>query len=391
MNPVDLRVCASLLCLLGTSGTAAAQDGFAWDYPDGLGVRYLLHDRIERVEFKKSAYPDEMRALFLPKSKSDWVRIKGTEIAWGMRLYEFRGADDEFGKFLQERDPRRTFREFRVDGNRIGSDAGEARYWEFVDTWRPFVEILDRPQPRGPFRYAVSPELGVRFLADKSMEYVDPFVGTDGDNCYARLHPAPRHWIRIDGLPGPVGWMLRLHVFPEMQRERSSSDRDATVASFREFVERADPRLKGYVREFALRDEPHDGNGSPYKFWRWIDRCEREKPGTTPCFHTMAAVHQVGDREVVLLGLCPSNRPDELPEPVAALEQMVRSLEPWDGKAKAPGFAFYNVAASCRVGDREVGLLVHLPIGAERKPDRKLYDAARRMVQSLEAKSEQKR
>ena len=59
-------------------------------------------------------------------------------------------------------------------------------------------------------------------------------------------------------------------------------------------------------------------------------------------------------------------------------------------KATAPGFAYYNVAASCRVGDREIGVVVHMPIGTEPKPDKKLFEVARRMVQSLEAKAAQK-
>jgi hypothetical protein len=32
--------------------------------------------------------------------------------------------------------------------------------------------------------------------------------------------------------------------------------------------------------------------------------------------------------------------------------------------------------------------VVHLPIGTEKKPERKLFDVARRMVNSLEAKTD---
>jgi hypothetical protein len=67
-----------------------------------------------------------------------------------------------------------------------------------------------------------------------------------------------------------------------------------------------------------------------------------------------------------------------------ALEKMVTSLERWKGEAKHPGFAFYNLGASCRVGDREVGLTIHLPFGTEAQPDRKLLNVARRMVNSLQ-------
>lgn len=387
-----MHCCCLPLALLFAlpASRAAAQRGFEWDYPDGLGVRYLLYDRIERSKFKAKDYPPEMRVLFQPKSKSDWVRIKGTELAWGMHVYEFRGddGDNAFGKFLQERDPRRTFREFRVDGEPAKDHEG--RYYEFVDRWMPFLEVLDRPQPRGPYRFAVSPELGVRFLAEKTMQYVDPFTGTDGDNCFARLHPAPNHWLHIDGVPGPVGWMICLHVFPDMPRERSGSDRDALVESFVSFVTERDPRLKSHTREFAIRDKSVEGPGLPHRLWQWIDTRSDGKDQVAPCFHFVAAVYELDGREVALVGLAPANEPKPRPEEMGALEKMVASLERWSGKASSPGFAFYNIAASCRVDGREVGVVVHIPFGTEPKPDKKLFDVARRMVNSLQPEVEKK-
>lgn len=378
-----------LLLLAATARPAAAQRGFDWDHPDGLGVRYLLYERMEKAAFDADDYPPEMRARFQPRTKSDWVRINGTELAWGMHVYEFRGddAEDGLGRFLQERDPRRTFREFRVEGKPIGKagkDDEERRYFEFVDTWRPFLEVLDRPQPRGPFRWAVSPELGVRFLADKTMDYVDPFVGTDGDNCYARLHPAPSEWLRIGGVPGPVAWMLRLYVFPDMPRERSASDRDDLVGSFAAFVDGGGGKARTYAREVSVRGEPAGGDGLPHRVWRWIDARTSDKDGTTPFFHAVAAVYAIGGREVALVGTAPADEREAVPEPMRVLAKCVGSLEEWSGKARAPGFAFYNVAASCRVGDREVGVVVHLPIGTDRRPEKELLDVARRMVHSIE-------
>jgi hypothetical protein len=385
MIPMPERLLlASSMALLAPA--AQAQRGFDWDYPDGLGVRYLLYDRIERRDFDAKDQPQELRALFLPKSKQDWVRFKGTELAWGMYVYEFPGDGAGFGEFLKERDPRRTFREFRVDGEPLDGDGSQRRYWEFVDTWRPLLEVVDRPKPRGPYRYAVVPELSLRLLADKTMDYVDPFVGTDGDNCYARLHPAPSQWLRIDGVPGPVGWMLKFYVFPELLREGSSSDRDDLVDSFATFVDGADPQGKHSDRAFATRDEAVEGAAIPCRLWRWTDTRRRPKEKTTPCFHGVAAVYQYDGREIVLLGIAPANAPDErADDELKALEKMVQSLEPWQGEAKAPGFAFYNVASSCRIGDREVGVMVHVPMGTEQKPDRELLKIAKRMIESVEA------
>lgn len=374
---------ASLLLCIAVSPWLPAQSSFEWDYPDGLGVRYLLYDRIERIDFKAKAYPEEMRALFQPKAKSDWVRIQGTSLAWGMHVYEFASEGGGFGEFLQQRDPRRTFREFRVDGKPSTGKGRDGRYWEFVDTWRPLLEVLDRPQPGGPYRFAVSPELGLRFLADKTMEYVDPFVKMDGDNCHARLHPAPKEWLRIEGVPGPVAWMVRLHVFPDLQRAGSSSDREDTVESFAAFVDGADPHTKLYAREVLVRDEPATDARTPHRLWRWVDRRSDGRASVTPCYQAVAAVYDLDGREVALVGLAPADSAEKPPEPLAKLEKMVTSLERWSGKATEPGFSFYNVAASCKVGDREVGMLVHIPMGTEPRPDRKLYDAARRMVQSL--------
>jgi hypothetical protein len=370
-------LCPALLAAL-----AHAQSGFEWDYPDGLGVRYLLYDRIERTEFKPKAFPQEMRALFQPKSKSDWVRIKGTPLAWGMHVYEFAG-DAGFGEFLQERDPRRTFREFRVDGRPLTSKGRDGRYWEFVDTWRPLLEVLDRPQPGGPYRFVVSPELQIRFVGDKTMQYVDPFVASDGDNCFARLHPAPKEWLRIDGVPGPVAWMIKLCVFPDLPRAASSSDRDDTVASFAAFVDERDPQRRLYAREVTVRDQPVEDGKTPHRLWQWIDRRSDGKSGVTPSFQVVAAVYELDGRQVALMGVAPAESAEVPPEPLANLARMVTSVERWAGKATEPGFAFYNVAASCRLGDREVGMLVHIPMGTAAQPDRKLYDAARRMVQSL--------
>jgi hypothetical protein len=390
MTPMHSQRLFPLLLAATFAAPAAAQRGFEWDYPDGLGVRYLLYDRIERATFKAKDHAPELRALFLPKSKADWVRIKGTELAWGMHVYEFPGDDggNALGRFLQERDPRRTFREFRVDGEPVKGHDG--RYFEFVDRWMPVLEVLDRPQPRGPYRYAVSPELGIRFLADKTMDYVDPFVGTDGDNCFARLHPAPSQWLRIDGVPGPVGWMICLHVFPDMPRERSSSDRDKLAESFARFADECDPRRKLHAREFAVRDQAVTGPGTPHRLWRWLDKRSDGNKGVTPCFHAVAAVYEVGGREVALVGLVPANEPKHRPAELDALEKMVTSLEPWSGKPTAPGFAYYNIAASRRVDDREVGVVVYMPIGTEPRPEKKLFEAARRMVQSLEPKDAQK-
>lgn len=375
--------CSTLLCLRVT-----AQSDFEWDYPEGLGVRYLLHDRVTSSKFKAGAQPPELRALFLPKSKQDWVRIKGTELAWGMHVYEFRGdavAAGGFGTFLRERDPRRTFREFKVDGKPLTTKGGNGARWEFVDTWRPLFEVLERPQPPGAFRYAVSPELGVRVLAEKSMAFSDTYP-VDGDNCYARLLPDPSQWVRIDGLPGPVGWMLKIYVFPGLERERSSSDRRDLVPDFAAFVDKADPQLQHYEREFVVRDG--EGKGGEHRTWQWIDRRRVEKAQTTPCFFAVATVWKVDGRELVLLGVAPANDSRARPKECDVLEKLSSSLEPWRGKAAAPGFAYYNVAASCRVDDREVGVVVYLPYGAEPRPDKELLAVARRMAESLQPGAE---
>lgn len=381
MNPAPPR-CTTLVCSALLSASAAlGQQGFEYDYPDGLGVRHLLYDRIERAPSKAKDDLPELRAKFLPKSKADWVRINGTAIWWGMHLYEFRGDEGGFADFLRERDPRRTFRAFRVDGEQV--KGRDLRYWEFTDTWRPLVEVLDRPQPRGGFRYAVSPELGVRFLADKSMSYSDPYAEPDGDNCFARVLPAPHEWVRIEGIPGPVGWMLRVHVFPDLPRNGSSSDRKRLVDSFAKFATEADPRLRKYDRTFEVRDVEAAG-ALPYRSWRWTDYWKRTQSGATPCFHHVAAVYRIDGREVALVGFAPANDKASRHESMRSLETMVTSLERWSGTAKDPGFAYYSVAGSCRVGDREVALVVYIPYGDESKPDKTLLDAAKRMVKSLE-------
>jgi hypothetical protein len=378
-----MRSSICLAALIPLAAAAAAQDGYDWDHPDGLGVRYLLYNRMQPAKIKAKDHPPELRASFLPKSQTDWVRFKGTALAWGVYVYEFPAAGDGggFAGFLAERDPRRAHRDFK---SKPGQANGGGGHWEFVDTWRPFVEVLDRPQPGGADRWAVAPELGVRFLVDKGMQFLDPLATVDGANCYARLHPEPKQWIRIRGLPGPAAWTLRLFVFPAIERQVTRDDMKKPVESFAELVDKADTYRVAHQRTFTVRDQPAGQDGAGYRLWRWLDA---RRPGTgqgLPFYHCVAAVHAVGGREVALVALVPSEEEKPPVELLTRMEKMATSLEPWAGQATEPGFAYYSVAQSCRVGDKEVAVVVYVPFGANPKPDAELLSAARKMVKSLQ-------
>jgi hypothetical protein len=179
---------------------------------------------------------------------------------------------------------------------------------------------------------------------------------------------------------------MMFFVFPVLVREGSWSDRDVLVVSFASLVVGAVGVGLLSVGAFGTRVVAVEGAAFPCGLWRWSDTRRRPKEQTTPCFHGVAAVYQYDGREIVLLGIAPANAPDErADDELKALEKMVQSLEPWQGEAKAPGFAFYNVASSCRIGDREVGVMVHVPMGTEQKPDRELLKIAKRMIESVEA------
>jgi hypothetical protein len=380
---------ASVLALAAASlaASTAAQAGYDWDHADGLGVRYLLYKRMEPARIKAKDYPPELRKMFLPKSKGDWVRFKGTALAWGVNVYEFPAVGDAkgFAGFLSERDPRRAFRDFKVE--KQAENASES-YWEFVDTWRPFVEVLDRPKPRGPYRYAVSPELGVRFMVDKTMQHFDPLATPDGANCFARIMPETRLWIQIPGLMGPAGWTVRVFVFPPLERKMARTDMKNPVKSFREFIEGTDHYRKTHDRKYLIRAEPAAAAaGKNYELWRWMDTRNDNRTKVIPFYHYVAAAYKVGERDVVLVGQVPSKDPEPDKDIYGRVERMVKSLEPWSGEAKAPGFSYYSVASSCKTDGKEVAVVVYVPMGPNPKPDRKLLESARRMARSLQPAS----
>ncbi len=120
----------------------------------------------------------------------------------------------------------------------------------------------------------------------------------------------------------------------------------------------------------------------PHRAWRWRDRRSDSKDGS-PYFHAVAAVYEVGEREVALIGLAPSNVEKVVPEEMAILAKLVASLEPWSGPSGEQRFSYYNIAASCQVQDREVGIVVYVPIGKAAKPDKEFHDFARRIAGSL--------
>lgn len=376
--------------LVGTLVTAFAASlpaqGYEWDHPDGIGVRYLLYKKMRKRDVRPEYEGPDIRVAYTPTDENDWVRVRGYPMDWGVMVYEFRedGAEESatsFEEFLRSKDPylERHRREILVTGDEDAADG--IRLWEYRDQFVPFVYVLDKSAPGGRV-WAENDVWDVRFPVPKGMvsfDADDDARRTWGPNLRSRLRAHTNDWIRLKGHERKQAWFVFVYEFPD---DAEPQDRDLWARHFEELVTQKQDQRR---RHFTARDEETKARGLPFRHWEWYDD-HRTAAGNPRVVHHVAAAYDLPGREIALDFWYPNEdeKPDRKMHKLAAA--VVSGLVPAPDAApdESVGTSNHYIASSRVVDGKEVAIIVSIPVENGQNPDPVLQGRARTIVKSLQ-------
>ena len=377
------------IILLPTLAVALPAQGYEWDHPDGIGVRYLLYKKMQKRDVNPEHEGPNLRLAYTPTDQSDWVRIKGYPMDWGVLVYEFSKEDgrgeasaESFEDFLVHKDPylKSYRRDITVHGDPVGG--GTVRMWEYRDRFVPPIYVLDKRAPGGRV-WAESDLWKIRFPVEKGMvAWIadEKAQRVAGPNLRSKLRPRREDWVRVKGYSKPRAWHLLVYEFPDGEEPQQSP---LWADDFEELVTRREKQDK---RAFTVRgaQEKGKGKGLPFRRWEWTDD-KRTATGKGLVEHHIAAVYDLPGRQVALLMRYPtaSQKLDRKLHGLGAAQvsRLVPSpdAQPDDGV----GRQYHYIAATCRLQDKEVAVVVSIPVENGEKPDPDLRARAVKIVKSL--------
>lgn len=379
----DARLASLLLPI--TAALLPAQ-GYEWDHPDGIGVRYLLYKKMKQRDVRPQYEGPDLRLAYTPTDEGDWVRIKGYPLDWGVLVYEFGkgGGDDRaasFEDFLMHKDPYLKSHRRAVTVHGIPANDGSARLWEYRDRYVPTVYILDKGAPGGRV-WAESDLWQVRLPVEKgmvSMNADDDAMRVRGPNLRSQLRPHKNDWVRLKGKEKPLAWMLYVYEFPE---DAEPQDAPLWAHDFEELVTRREKQDK---RTFTVRGDRQKGRALPFRSWQWTDDV-RTATGKGHVAHHIAAVYDIPDRQLAIV----MRYPAEDDKPDRKLHRLGTGLvsglmpSPEARPDDSVGSEYLYIAASCQAQDKEVAVVVSIPVETGKDPDPDLRARAERTVRSLQ-------
>lgn len=156
-----------LLAIAATAPTASSQ--YRWESNEALGVKFMVHKKLESIPMRLGSGDPHQRARFEPKNEGDYIYTKYGKAPWQLHAYEFHpqglaattGVDTKPGKpenveearklaeaqlraarvaknfeeFVKEKDANRSKRKFFVEGKTVkgGHKRPGCVLWEYSD------------------------------------------------------------------------------------------------------------------------------------------------------------------------------------------------------------------------------------------------------------------